>query len=70
MMTLPEIGIEKIQNYCGPQMQKEGKQFLKESPFFVKYREWTLLKALCEGTNVPSYAVRVLLDDNGVVRAT
>ncbi len=69
MMTLPEIGIEKIQNYCGPQMYKEGKQFLKENPFFVTYREWTLLKALCEGTDVPSYAVRVLLDDNGIANS-
>ena len=69
MMTLPDIRIEKIQNYCGPQMYKEGKKFLKENPFFVTYREWTLLKALCEGNDMPSYAVRILLDEKGIANS-
>ena len=69
MMTLPDIGIEKIQNYCGPKMYKEGKKFLKENPFFVYYREWTMIKALCEGDDIPSYAVRVLLDETGIANS-
>ncbi len=69
MMTLPVVGIEKIQNYCGPQMFKEGKKFLEQQRFFVYYREWNMIKALCEGTDVPSYAVRVLLDETGIANS-
>ncbi len=69
MMTLPNIDIETIQNYCGPQMYKEGREFLKEEPFFVCYREWTMLKALCVGNNAPSYAVRILLNETGIANS-
>jgi len=46
-----------------------GKEFLKRNPFFVYYREWNILKALSEGTESPSYAVRVLLDERGIANS-
>lgn len=69
MISLPQLSTETIKNYCGPQMYAEGKKFLKTGPFFVCYREWTMLKALSEGTAMPSYAVRVLLDETGIANS-
>ena len=66
MNTLPKIEKEIIKNNCGARMYQIGKDFLKEEPFFVYFREWTMLKALSEGTESPSYAVRILLDDTGI----
>ena len=69
MITLPKITREQIKNYCGPRMFKIGKDFLKEKPFFVFYREWTILKALSEGTESPSYAVRILFNESGIANS-
>lgn len=69
MVTLPKIEKEAIKNYCGARMYQIGKDFLKEQPFFVYFREWTMLKALSEGTESPSYAVRILLDDTGIANS-
>jgi uncharacterized Zn finger protein len=69
MVALPKITKETITNYCGVRMVKIGKEFLKKEPFFVYYREWTMLKALSEGTESPSYAVRILFDESGIANS-
>ena len=69
MIPLPKIEKQIIKNYCGARMYQIGKDFLKEEPFFVYFREWTMLKALSEGTESPSYAVRILLDDTGIANS-
>ena len=69
MIALPKLENETIKNYCGIRMFKIGKEFLKENPFFVVYKEWTMLKALSEGTESPSYAVRILFDEKGIANS-
>ena len=69
MVTLPKISKDVIRDYCGARMYRNGKEFLKEEPFFVHYREWTMLKALSEGNDRPSYAVRVLFDERGIANS-
>ncbi len=69
MVTLPKIEKSTIKNYCGARMYQIGKDFLKENPFFVYYREWNMLKALSEGTESPSYAVRILFDERGIANS-
>lgn len=69
MITLPKITKKTIENYCGTRMYRVGKEFLEENPFFVYFREWTMLKALSEGNVRPSYAVRVLFDDQGIANS-
>ncbi len=66
---LPKITKDTIRDYCGARMYRNGMEFLKKKPFFVFYREWTTLKALSEGTESPSYAVRVLLDERGIANS-
>lgn len=69
MVTLPKLTKEMIRDYCGARMYAIGKEFLKGNPFFVYYREWNMLKALSEGTESPSYAVRILLDERGIANS-
>jgi len=70
MIKLPEITTEMIKNYCGERMYGIGKEFGKKKPFFVCFKEWTMLKALCEGTESPSYAVRILLHEKGIANSS
>jgi uncharacterized Zn finger protein len=69
MVTLPKLTKDMIKDYCGARMYNIGREFLKANPFFVFYREWNMLKALSEGTECPSYAVRILLDERGIANS-
>ena len=68
-MTIPLITQQQIINYCGPNMYEFGKDFLSLNPFFVYYREWTVIKGICEGSMTPSYCVRILFDEHGIANS-
>lgn len=69
MLKPPTLERQRIIDYCGWTMYALGKEFLKENPFFVFYREWTMLKALCEGTDSPCYVVNIFFDDSGIANS-
>jgi hypothetical protein len=69
MISLPVLEKDRIIDYCGYNMYHLGIELLKTRPFFVYYKEWTMLKALCEGSDSPSYAVRILFDEKGIANS-
>ena len=69
MMTLPEITVERVVNYCGPSMYQLDRDYLAKQPFYVFYREWMTLKAICEGTTSPSYCVRIIFNQTGIANS-
>lgn len=70
MVTIPEITAQIIINYCGKKIFYSGKQFLNSKAFYIIYREWMVLKAVCEGASNPSYFVKIIFDDKGIIQST
>lgn len=70
MVTIPEVTAQAIINYCGKKMYYSGKQFLNSKTFYLFYREWMVLKGVCEGTSNPSYFVKIVFDEKGIIQAT
>ncbi len=69
MHTPPYIPRERVIDYCGPLMYQLGKEFLRDNSFYVYYREWMMLKGICEGASSPSYCVRILFDEKGIANS-
>jgi uncharacterized Zn finger protein len=66
MVSIPLVTAQNIINYCGKKMYYSGKHFLNTKAFYVFYREWMVLKAVCEGTSNPSYLVKIIFDEQGI----
>lgn len=66
---IPDIVKERIIDYCGAKMYQVGKDYLKEQPFYVFYREWMTLRGICEGSTNPSYSVRIIFNKRGIANS-
>ncbi|MBA3954523.1 hypothetical protein H0X48_04370 [Candidatus Dependentiae bacterium] len=66
-MNIPLVTEKQILNYCGVKNYQKGKEFLSKHTFYILYKEWMTLKAVCEGTAAPSYSVKVIFDEAGIV---
>ncbi len=69
MISLPRLEKERVIDYCGLQTFQSGREFLTHNPFYVIYREWSVLKGICEGTESPSYCVRILFNQHGIANS-
>lgn len=71
MFTLPRIEKERvIVDYCGSLMVHSAREFLAKSPFIICFKEWSILKGICEGSSSPSYCVRILFDAKGIANSS
>lgn len=68
-MSIPAITEQEIVNYCGCQIYERGKQFLALDKFYVLYKDNMSIKAICQGTAAPSYNVKLVFDDQGILAA-
>ncbi len=69
MITLPHIEKSRLIAYCGLPTYQSGQEFLSQHPFYVYYREWSVLKGICEGSTSPSYCVRILFNNKGIANS-
>lgn len=69
MISLPRIEKSRVIDYCGLPTFKSAQEFLSQQPFYVYYREWSVLKGICEGSTSPSYCVRILFDNKGIANS-
>jgi uncharacterized Zn finger protein len=66
MAHIPLVTAQAIANYCGKKIFFAGKQFLNSKEFLIFYRDWMILKAICEGNSNPSYLVKIVFDQRGI----
>lgn len=69
MHMIPDIAQERMIDYVGPAMFKQGQDYLQSEPFYVYYREWMTLRGICEGTTNPSYSVRIIFNQKGIANS-
>lgn len=69
MISLPHLERARVIDYCGLQTFQSGREFLEQNPFIVMYREWSVLKGICEGSDSPSYCVRILFNQQGIANS-
>lgn len=68
-MSIPALVEQEIVNYCGRTIYERGKQYLALDKFYVFYKDGMSIKAICQGTVEPSYSVKVVFDDQGILAA-
>lgn len=69
MISLPRIEKARVIEYCGLPTFQSAQEFLSQHPFYVYYREWSVIKGICEGSTSPSYCVRILFDKKGIANS-